>query len=142
MIAYLIFLMVSLEFEESIQAVTTLRLYESAICQQYYHGPVDESKCKVGPVQQKLGRVRGWQGLFDAIPSKCRKFHRHCDTLTSPFPQLCCFLYPLDIWPIKRGRRLVLFFSELGEICCLGWILMTCELYSSPHFPAADGILS
>ena len=69
MIMYLSLLMISLEFEESVQAVPTVRLYESAICQQYYHGLVDESKCKIKPVQQKLARVRGWQGLFDALPS-------------------------------------------------------------------------
>jgi hypothetical protein len=77
MVVYVIFLMISLEFEESIQAVPTVRLYESAICQQYYNGPANESKCKVGPVQQKLARVRGWQGVFDALPSECTKLHRH-----------------------------------------------------------------
>jgi hypothetical protein len=70
MVVYLICLMTSLELEESIQAVPTVRLYESAICQQYYNGPADENKCKIGSVQQKLAWVRGWQGLFDALPSE------------------------------------------------------------------------
>ncbi|OAP56965.1 hypothetical protein AYL99_09077 [Fonsecaea erecta] len=110
MIVYLIFLMVSLEFEESVQAVPTVRLYESAICQQYYHGPVEESRCKTRPIQQKLAQIRGWQGLFDALP-----------TLILSIP----FGYMSD----RKGRRLILFLSELGEICCLGWILMTCLLW-------------
>ncbi len=109
MIVYLMFLMISLEFEESIQAVPTVRLYESAICQQYYSGPVDESKCKVGSVQQKLAWVRGWQGVFDALPSEYRKSHRHCGALTSPFHKPCFFLYPLGIW---RTKKVVASFSS------------------------------
>jgi hypothetical protein len=42
----------------------------------------------------------------------------------------------------KKGRRTVLFLSELGGICCLGCILMTCELGSSPNRPAANCTMS
>lgn len=72
MIVYLIFLMVCLEFEESVQAIPTVRLYESAICQQYYNGTVEESSRKTKPIQQNLAQIRRWQGLFDALPSQYR----------------------------------------------------------------------
>jgi hypothetical protein len=65
----LVILMVSIEFEETVQAVPTLRLYESAICQRHFGRPVPESQCKIDSVQRKLAWIRGWQGLFDAVPS-------------------------------------------------------------------------
>ena len=73
-VVFLIILMVFLELEESIQAAPTVRLIESAICQKHYSSVepgllVDESRCKDDIVQRRLAFVRGWQGLFDAIPS-------------------------------------------------------------------------
>ena len=73
-VVFLIILMVLLELEESIQAAPTVRLIESAICQKHYSSvesglPVDESICKYDIIQRRLAFVRGWQGLFDAIPS-------------------------------------------------------------------------
>ena len=70
MMFYLILLMVLLELEESMQSVPTVRLYESAVCQQYYKDKVSEDKCKASSIQQTLAHVRGWQGFFDALPSE------------------------------------------------------------------------
>lgn len=70
MMVYLILLMVLLELEESMQSVPTVRLYESAVCQQYYKDKVSEDKCKTRKIQQTLAHVRGWQGFFDALPSE------------------------------------------------------------------------
>jgi hypothetical protein len=67
---YLVLLMTLLELEESLQSVPTVRLYESAVCQQYYKAKVSEDKCKTKKIQQNLAYVRGWQGLFDALPSE------------------------------------------------------------------------
>lgn len=73
-VVFLIILMVLLELEESIQAAPTVRLIESAICQKHFSSvesglSVDESRCKDDIIQRRLAFVRGWQGLFDAIPS-------------------------------------------------------------------------
>ncbi|KAN0070855.1 major facilitator superfamily domain containing protein [Elaphomyces granulatus] len=110
MMVYLILLMVLLELEESMQSVPTVRLYESAVCQQYYKDKVSEDKCKIRKIQQTLAHVRGWQGFFDALPTLL---------LSIPFGCLAD----------AKGRRLVLFLSEFGEICRLSWILMTCMLW-------------
>ena len=67
---YLVLLMALLELEESLQSVPTVRLYESAVCQQYYNDKVSEDKCKSKIIQQTLAHVRGWQGFFDALPSE------------------------------------------------------------------------
>ena len=70
MMVYLMLLMALLELGETVQSVPTVRLYESAICQQYYKDKVSEDRCKTRKIQQTLAHVRGWQGLFDALPSE------------------------------------------------------------------------
>lgn len=57
------------------------RLFEHAICRQYYAdnpnlGPtsgiskeIDESLCKIAPVQREVALLSGWRDSFLAIPS-------------------------------------------------------------------------
>lgn len=129
-IVWVCLLMGLLEFEVGVQVVPTLRLYESAICYQHYNQTVDESKCKIDSIQQKLAWVRGWQGLFDALPSMS-VVYSSLAMFTSSCAYKCSkallLSLPFGYLADKKGRRFVLFISEVGEICCLGWILMTCE---------------
>lgn len=72
-LTYVFLLIVFLELEESVQRVPTIRLLESAICHQHYRhvelaGDIDESMCKLVPIQAKLARVRGLMSFFDALP--------------------------------------------------------------------------
>ncbi len=75
LIYYLIVLMVLLGLEEFVQAAPTIRLLESAICQQHYvtsdnEGPINEEICKIDKIQRRLAFIRGWQGFFNALPSQ------------------------------------------------------------------------
>lgn len=69
MMVYLILLMALLELEESMQSVPTVRLYESAVYQQYYKDKVSEDKYKTRKIQQTPAHVRGWQSFFDVLPT-------------------------------------------------------------------------
>ena len=57
-------------FANYLLVVPTLRLFESAICRDYYGetNDVDESLCKIGPIQARLANLLGWRMAFEAIP--------------------------------------------------------------------------
>ena len=56
--------------------VPTVVLLEKVICESYYlHHPssealVDETLCKVAPIQTRLADIFGLKASFDAIPSE------------------------------------------------------------------------
>ena len=71
----LIALTISLMMEDVAQAAPTIRLMEYAICQQYYQpqrGMVDESLCRIEPIQTRLAHINGWQVCINAAPSSLR----------------------------------------------------------------------
>ena len=70
-----------LESYDLLLLLPRIRLLEGRICRDHYlstnpgllqslSGSIDESLCKIAPVQSRLATIRGWQVFFDAIPSK------------------------------------------------------------------------
>ena len=71
-IGYVVLLTALFQFEEVAQAAPTVRLIEYSLCQRYNQGepgPIDEHLCKTDEIQSHLAFIRGWQVMFDAIPS-------------------------------------------------------------------------
>ena len=62
----------------NISKAPLLQVYESIICAKHYanaeaslvqgNGQVLEPYCKIGPVQEELALLRGWQDFFDYLP--------------------------------------------------------------------------
>ena len=67
-----------LEASDLLLLLPKIRLLENRICLEHYQrngntsfaGGIDESLCKIQPVQARLASIRGWQVFFDAIPSR------------------------------------------------------------------------
>jgi hypothetical protein len=72
LVIYVVALTILFQFEEVVQAAPTYRLTEYAVCQQHYRDssfPVEENLCKIEAVQARVAFIRGWQVVFDALPS-------------------------------------------------------------------------
>ncbi|KAH8679485.1 major facilitator superfamily domain-containing protein [Ilyonectria robusta] len=94
----------------------TIRLLESAICHQHYRhdepvGDIDESMCKLVPIQAKLARVRGLMSFFDALP-------------------VICFGSFFGSFADRKGRRFPFGLACLGIIGGMAWIFFTCHLWN------------
>ena len=110
------------------------RILESVYCQQYYDslpsgqdgvvsntgGMIDESRCKIPIVQERVAKLRGGMELWDALPSLI---------LSIPF----------GILSDRIGRKwlfrvnLIVIFSKLSWaviVCASGFPLHTIYLYS------------
>lgn len=58
--------------------VPIVRLIERGVCREYYasnpvstalrSGDIDESLCKLAPIQNTLAAIMGWKISFDAVP--------------------------------------------------------------------------
>ncbi|KAF3937485.1 hypothetical protein ABW19_dt0204557 [Dactylella cylindrospora] len=122
---YLTGLIILLELEEVVQSAPTIRLLELAICQRYYgdrgiDGPIDEGMCKIDDVQTQLAYIKGGQGFFEAIPT-------------------LLLAIPYGYYADKRGRRFVLFLTELGLILAMAWILLVCYNWETIPIQAVWG---
>ena len=97
-----------------------IKLFEQAICNRYYdshdqatlsnifsNGNVDESHCKIPPVQDELAALVGLKFTFDALPGL-----------------ITALLY--GAIADRFGRRLVLALCCTGTLCSLLWILFVC----------------
>jgi hypothetical protein len=67
-----------MEMFDMVTVAPLVALFENAICMSYY-GPDDawntRHSCKIQPIQRELALVRGWKGVFDAIPDLQRLLH-------------------------------------------------------------------
>jgi hypothetical protein len=108
-----------LSFATLILEVPTVRLFEKAVCNRYYrshHQPgqflpsdVTKSQCKVGPVQDTLANIIGWQLSFNAMAG------------------LLTLVY-YGRAAEERGRKLVLFLSAVGITLMLLVVVLICQL--------------
>lgn len=74
---YCLLLEFLVEFSNNVLTVPIISLFENAICETYYHGhsqnvlgmskSIDESLCKIPPVQAELATLRGWKAFFETI---------------------------------------------------------------------------
>ncbi len=104
-------------FAKHMVEVPSIKLFEQSICNRYYaskgglfpatNGTVDESLCKIQPVQDELAQLVGLKFTFDALPG------------------LLTALYYGSIAD-RFGRRLVLALCGIGIMCSLAWILFVC----------------
>ena len=101
-------------FSNYMLVIPTLRLYEDAICRDYYSErdgtdlpDIDESLCKISIVQNRLATLVGWNMGLQAIPG----------LLTA-------------VWygslADRFGRKPVLLAAIAGEFASWGWILLVC----------------
>lgn len=117
-----------LELEQGIQFVPTVRLLESAICQQHYNRPVHEKECKIDSISRKVAWILGWQASLDAV------LGISCFSSTWCRANICLLLIKAFFFSIPFGyladcvgRRPVVFLSELGEVLYLGFVLIICK---------------
>lgn len=108
-----------ISFAKHIVEVPTIRLFEIAICNRYYHThglisqilllttQIDEKKCKTPQIQNDLAFLVGWRFAFDALPGL-----------------LTALIY--GRLADRIGRRAVLFLSCLGLLCSLVWVVFVC----------------
>lgn len=80
------------EFGLNTLQVPGSRLFEHAVCRKHYrdaHGPgipfhmfeeIDESLCKIAPIQREVALLTGWRDSFMAIPSKLIWVHQGSPT--------------------------------------------------------------
>lgn len=75
-VIYCLVLEFMLEMSNSILTVPLLSLFERSVCAVYYdrhnltlfaNGAIDESQCKIQPIQSELARIRGWKAFFDTL---------------------------------------------------------------------------
>lgn len=144
---FVFLLVVLLELEESVQRAPTIRLLEHAICQKHYqdelHGAddsIDESMCKLDPIQVRLAYVRGMLSFFDSLPSELLYSSSDINlAVTRPGP--CCSLVLTTVYWIvilfgsifgtnadKNGRRSAFALAVSGTLCAMVWIYFTCEV--------------
>jgi MFS family permease len=101
-------------FSNYMLVIPALRLYENAICRQYYHKrdgkwypDIDEGQCKIPEIQSSLATLIGWKIAFDAVPG----------LLTA-------------VWygnlADRYGRKPVLIAAMLGEFTSWVWIFLVC----------------
>lgn len=70
------FLFITMSFSTYLLEVPTVILFEKVICDSYYrqhpisNGVIDESLCKLSPIQTRLADIMGLKSSFDAIPGK------------------------------------------------------------------------
>ncbi|PGH08513.1 hypothetical protein AJ80_07833 [Polytolypa hystricis UAMH7299] len=111
-IVFVYVLAVLLELEESVQKAPTIRLLENAICNKHYQhdlpsGQIDESMCKIEPIQVRLAHIRGLLSAFDSLP-------------------IILFGSVFGSNADRNGRRLAFALAVLGTICAMVWIYFTC----------------
>ena len=108
-------------FAKHMVEVPMIRLFERAICNRYYASidtdtpnfalihvaNVDESRCKIPPIQNELAGLVGLKFTFDALPG----------LITALF---------YGAIADRFGRRLVLALCCTGTLCSLLWILFVC----------------
>jgi hypothetical protein len=67
-----------LDFGVYIQLAPITRIFESIICKNYYDehpefgmsGQIPEAECKIAAIQSELAMLKGWQALFECLPSE------------------------------------------------------------------------
>ena len=108
-----------ISFAKHVIEVPTIRLFEIAICNRYYHDRnriekpvyptthIDEKKCKIPQIQNDLAFLVGWRFAFDAVPGLLTAlvYGRLADRI---------------------GRRAILSLSCLGLLCSLVWVVVVC----------------
>ncbi|OAX81826.1 hypothetical protein ACJ72_03829 [Emergomyces africanus] len=114
-IVFVYLLAIFLELEESVQRAPTIRLLENAICNKHYHhelpgGQIDESMCKIEPIQVRLAHIRGLLSFFDSLP-------------------IILFGTVFGSNADRNGRRLAFGLAVFGTICAMVWIYFTCYLW-------------
>ncbi|KAF2676239.1 MFS general substrate transporter [Lentithecium fluviatile CBS 122367] len=104
-------------FSNYMLVIPTLRLYEDAVCRDFYqerHSDIDEQLCKVPEVQAALATLVGWNLGLHAVPG----------LLTA-------------VWygslADQHGRKPVLLAAMAGEFASWSWILLVC--YRRDMFP-------
>ncbi|EED16509.1 conserved hypothetical protein [Talaromyces stipitatus ATCC 10500] len=114
---FVLYLLVT--FAIQLLEVPTVRLFEIAICDRYFRTTntgvhstlfkdIDESSCKIPPIQNELAEIAGWKTSFDAVPG----------LLTALWYGSVADRY---------GQRLVLFLSLTGSLMGLVWIVFVCK---------------
>ncbi|PGH29195.1 hypothetical protein GX50_08058 [[Emmonsia] crescens] len=114
-IVFVYLLAICLELEESVQKAPTIRLLENAICRKHYQhefpsGQIDESMCKIEPIQVRLAHIRGLMSFFDSLP-------------------IILFGTVFGSNADRNGRRLAFGLAVFGTICAMVWIYFTCYLW-------------
>lgn len=106
------------ELAELLLVAPRIRLLEASICRSYYNehdpsslnpdGSVDETLCKLKPVQTELAYIRGWQVFWEAIP-------------------VLALAIPWGALADRIGRKKVLAVNFAGCILHILWFLAVCE---------------
>ena len=109
-------------FAKHMVEVPSIKLFEQAICNRYYDHeselvttaghPIDETLCKIPPIQNELATLTGFKFTFDALPG------------------LLTALYYGSVAD-RYGRRLVLALCCAGTLGSLLWILLVCYNYDT-----------
>jgi len=109
------------DLANSVSKAPLTRVFESIICQNHFaivdpskinnNGFVEERHCKVGPVQEELALLRGWQDFFDYVPG--------------------LFLaIPFGILADTYGRKWLSVLNAASIWLRMGWICFVCAF---PH---------
>ncbi|KAF1999027.1 MFS general substrate transporter [Amniculicola lignicola CBS 123094] len=120
----LIFLLVAIvDFGEFMAQAPKTRVFEANLCLRHYQeydpskirpdGTVEETLCKLDPIQNKLASIFGWQDTFDAIPGIL---------LAIPFGTLAD----------KYGRKWIFALGLFGLQCQSAWVLFICWYRTLP----------
>ncbi|OJD10911.1 hypothetical protein AJ78_08199 [Emergomyces pasteurianus Ep9510] len=134
-IVFVYLLAVFLELEESVQKAPTIRLLENAICNKHYHnelppGQVDESMCKIEPIQVRLAHIRGLLSFFDSLPSEnCYLSGVVVLAADTSMQIVILFGTVFGSNADRNGRRLAFGLAVFGTICAMVWIYFTCYLW-------------
>ncbi|TAQ85799.1 hypothetical protein B7494_g5856 [Chlorociboria aeruginascens] len=118
---YCMLLLFLVEMYDFITIAPLVALFERSICRSYYvlHSPevirpdgsIEESLCKINPIQAELAVLRGWKLAFDTLP---------------------VFLVAVLFGKLadRVGRKIVLFLTVVGLIGGTLWILLVCRFYN------------
>ena len=119
------------------------RIWESILCRDYYQehdpsrigwdGNVEESLCKIPPIQKPLAKLRGWSSTVEVLPGTCAPclYERYCDEMRLRFLAAMLFKIPYGILADKIGRKPVAVMSLCGILASTIWVSCVCEFWKA-----------
>ena len=147
-------LCVVVDLAGGLRAVSEVRLFEVAICREYYklHDPskigspplsyVDEGDCKLDDIQTDLAFLRAWKDISLMIPGEgpLASGHETPSNVSHTMLIKICFSFsglvltvPFGWLADSWGRKPVLLLGLLGQELAYLWILLVCEYPALPR---------
>lgn len=118
-------------FATQLLELPLVRLFESVICNGYYHQnpihirDVKEPWCKITPVQDELSNIVGWKLCFDALPGGSLNILRKVTATHLPTGLLTAIFYANVAE--KYGRRTLVLLCIIGNSLMLACVVTICN---------------